>query len=1124
MKVVALRAKAQLTADVGVKNLYLAPGVSSRGVVPSVLIESDINNTVALIEQTHVFWLAPYQVAVSTGALVYILGWQSVLAGSVPALMFVPMFIHMIRIIGQRMLDIMQAKDSRVTCVTEALTRIKPLKLYGWQSYFIAKIDQLRVAELTVVARVAWFNALSMVLITMLPPALAAVSFGTSAWKDGHLESQVVFPCIAFFTIISHTMLVAPGLMILYQGATTSYNRVLGFIQMPQREECGLNQLETAQSDSSIQVHQVSVGTPILEPDTLGNPFLTKCNLDAQAKELVAITGPVGSGKTTLLRALLGEVPPRSGQLRVMGTIAFAPQQPFLMAATVRENILFGQVLDMAWYQEVVDACQLRGDFAQLPEGDATVLGGSRVTLSGGQCSRVALARCVYSRRSIVVLDDPLAAVDAKVARKLITNVLGPKGLLKDKLRVVVTSSCALTEAADRVYNIHKGEVSQVTELVDLRESAPEVAPSASAHVQDGLRLGAASDTGASNSSSTLDVRQNEDESTPLLRKRTASPIQYVDRDIVTLESAMRFIRSAKPFGWIIVIILSISTKVLDVLSVNFLKLGTEANTVSGLSINLLYFGGMSVLSAGAMFFLIMAAYHRCLLPASRDIHNRLTSAVIRSKMSFFDKEPMGELLNRFTNDINKIDSPVSGGIIKLTSSGASLAMALIILIVMLPLSVAYLAPLVYMYIKIQSCYRPGCRQLRKLENDARGPILDATNEIQVGAEVIRSYDQVCTFQNRVLAAVNDHVRVWAPWTCLDCWLVLRLNLLGCFIQSLSAISLVAFEASPGTTGLVMNYMLQITTLLTVFAQTAATLEADMGSIERIETYVSNPLEDTLSFASDKQPIVPPLSWPLTPSIRFHHFSASYATGMSACLRDLNFTIDHGERVAIVGRTGAGKSSLVLALMGAIDCVHTRGSSRIEIDGLDISRIRLSDLRSRMAVVPQEAVIFSGSLRDNLDPYGRSSDNDVRNVIRECRLIEALSMTTSDDPLTQVLSAERSDVSAGQMQLLSIARAILTRRKILILDEATASVDSESDVFIQTLIRQHFQDSTVITIAHRIETILDHDRILVMHAGKVVENDAPWRLLRNDNSLFSQLVKEAGLEKKASTMYKDRGD
>ncbi|KAH7129790.1 hypothetical protein B0J13DRAFT_644741 [Dactylonectria estremocensis] len=840
MKVVALGVKAQLTAEVGVKSLHLAPRTSSWGAVPSVLIESDINN-----------------VAVSICAPVYILGWQSVLAGSIPAAR--TKHQHMIRIMGRRMLDIMQAKDSRVACVTETLARIKPLKLYGWQSYFIAKINQLRVAELTMVARVAWHS-------------------------DGHLESQVVFSCIAFLTIISRTMLVAPGLMILYYGATTSYDRVLGFLQLPQREGSGRNQLETGLSESSIHAHEASVGTPVLETDTSDNLLLTQCNPEAQPKALVVITGPVG------------EIPPCNGQVRVQGTIAFAPQQPFLIAATARESILFGQVLDKAWYREVVDAYQLRGDFARLPDGDATVLGGSRVTLSGGQGSRVTLAGFVYSRRSIVVLDDPLAVVDTKVARKLTTNVPGPEGPLKHKLCVVATSPSALIEP-----------------------------------------------------SSALDVGQTENERTPLLRKNKSSPIQLIDGDIVTIESVMRVVRSTKPYGWIIVVILSVATKVLDVLSVNFLRLGTEASTMSGLSVNLLYFGRMSLLSACAMFFLVMAAYHRCQLPPSRDIYNRLTGAVMKSKMSFFDREPMGELLNRFTNYINKIGTLVSGGTIKLASGGASLAMALIILVAMLPLSAAYLEPLV-----------DGCRQLRKLENDARGLILDATNEIQVHA-----------FQNCILTIVNAHVRVWAPWKCLDCWLLLRLSLL-----SLSAISLVAFEASLGTTGLVMNYMLQITTLLTFFAQTAATLEADMGSIQRIERYVSNAVEDTLSSVSDRQPIVPPPSWPLSPRIRFHHFSASYASGMTLCLRDLNFTINPGERVAVVERTGAGKSSLVLALMRALDCVHASGDGWTEIDGLDISRVRLSDLRASLAVVPQEAVTFSGSLRDNLHPYSQSSDDD----------------------------------------------------------------------------------------------------------------------------------------------------
>ncbi|KAM0317463.1 hypothetical protein ACHAPQ_010988 [Fusarium lateritium] len=879
----------------------------------------------------------------------------------------------MLRRMGVEVSLILPAKDKRVELVTEVLERIKAIKLYNWQRHFVHKIDQARKEELRKTAGLALSNATAMIIVALLPVSLAAVSFGTNAMLNGHLATDVVFPCITFFSILSRAMLALPSVMVQYQAAIHSYNRIVRFAQtsLPRHDRTEPVFSRGMLADPpmpAIEIRKASFKIPAQDSENR-KMVITDCSMQAHFGELVAITGPVGSGKSTILRGLLGQIQPYSGEVHRPDDVAFAPHHPFLMAGTVRENILFGQAFDSVWYQKVVNACGLSPDFQWLPQGDATSVGAIASVLSGGQRSRIGLARVAYSKRMVVVLDDPLSAIDAKVSKEIIDQLLGSGGLLKDTVRIVATSSATLVQAADRVYHITDAKVQrQIQPSLNVKVNSV-----IEGHDEEEEPLRASTASGSNHDVPKL--TQIPRPSPKLLPGGLTTPITeqtpLVVRDMpalppeagthLRLSSVTKFIGSAKPFGWLLVFSLALLSKVLDVIGIYFLKAGTEANT-------------------------------------SRSL-------------------------------------PVSGGLIKLSLTAVSLFITVSILLLLLPVSIIYLVPLTYIYLRLQSFYRQACRQIRNLENQARAPILEAMNEIQNGIEVIHAYGQTSMFQDRFLDAVDHHVRVWAPWQCLDPWIGMRLELLGCLIQVFSALSLVALKASPGTTGIVINYLLQITALLSASVKIAATLEADMVSVERIETYVQNPSEDIAIDTRHREPNRPPPSWPSKPTINFHNFSAGYKIGKDLCLRDLNFTIEAGMRVAVVGRTGAGKSSLVLALMRALDGVSTGRCNSIKIDGLDISRLNIYDLRSRIFVIPQEAVAFTGSLRDNLDPLGHFTDGQIEAVVQECRLVSVLRMNLASNPLEQCLYDGGSHLSVSQMQLLSIARAILAKRNIVLLDE-----------------------------------------------------------------------------------------
>ncbi|KAI9147037.1 ATP-binding cassette transporter abc3 [Paramyrothecium foliicola] len=1086
LRSIGMRVKSNLTAAVAMKSLNVSQLEDQHGLEPAVLVEVDVTNVTNLIDIFTNIWLIPLQAAFSAGALVIILGWKSVLAGILPAVIVLPTFMRQLRIMIRKMGEVMQAKDKRIKMVTEVLTRIRPIKLYYWQSVFERRIAVLRDAEMNTTLKIARSNALAMFLVVILPPALAAVAFGTRFALGGALTSDTLFPALAFFQLFSRTITTGPQLMLIYSTGAISYDRLRKFLNLPSHKP--VNTAATPSSGQpSIHIDNADFYVPTAPP----RPLLLGCDISVEKGELIVITGPPGSGKTTLLKAVLREIDPQKGAVIVHGRVSYTSQKPFLINGTIRENITFGLPFDPVWYHRVVEACTLSQDFAALELGDQTRVGGTSAALSGGQCSRVALARAVYARSDVVVLDDPIAAVDAKTQNKIIKGVFGLDGLLKDTVRIATSSTPALNRAADRLYLIAG------TQLQNVARSTPAIL-SPNETISDPATL---DDQKLPDQAILFEAPINDpdtvvDETTPILVKPTPAKPAEASEHGVSRQGVLLYLKSARSGGWIIAFAMALLSKTIDVLSVYVLKLLTGASSRAELTVYLVCFSVLGLIAASIMYGLVFAAFYLCAVPISKKIHARLTKGILNAQISFFDTTPGGEILNRFTNDINKIDNPVSGGIIKLITTSTTTIVPLTVLMLMLPPSIIYMIPIVFIYLKVQNYYRHACRQLRRLENEARSPILSCVHEAQAGREVIRVFGQQEAFAQRLSDAVDEHLRVWVPWTFLDST-----------IQFLSATFLITANAPAGTLGLIMHYTMQITTLLTVLVQTFATLEADMGSIDRLEAFATIPAEGHSSGAK----ISLPVDWPAEGAIKFDKFSAAHRPGAELCLRGLTVKVPEGSHVAVVGRTGAGKSSLIMALERMLDGVLHQGGSRMEIDGYDTSGMRLKDLRNAFAVIPQELSAFTGTLRDNVDPNNIYSDDEVRSVLRQCGLPELLGLDDLQDPLLHPIENGGASMSAGQMQLLNFARAIILNRKIVLLDEATSAVDADTDLLNRNLMKVHFSKSTVIAIAHKISMLVDFDYVLVMDSGQCVEFDVPKKLLENPDSRFSQLVKESGL-------------
>ncbi|KAH6980736.1 hypothetical protein BKA56DRAFT_485588, partial [Ilyonectria sp. MPI-CAGE-AT-0026] len=1124
LRIVGIRLRAALTAAICDHVLEPSSPNSSVGESSpdaSVLIEVDLPHIFDFIENYHITWMLPLQICISMAALVYLVGLESVLAGCVVPVLLLPLSARIMHLIKLRMFEEMEAKDARIDLVGQVLRHAKQLKLTASQFFFQDRIATTRERELAKVQRIATLNAAIVFVTAIMPPALMLSCLGVFVFRGGKLTSQLVFPALAFFFNINRSLAVIPQISVRYQGSVTGLRRIRDFLfgdpemLQPVTDGIQVNQQEATSASlpavcqPSVVMHNCEADIPGDSRRLSGKPLLVNCSLEAGPGQLIILTGPVGSGKSTVIKMLINSFQPLRGSVKVVGRVAYASQKPFLMNGTVRENILFGLPFDAPFYGRVIHAAALADDLRIFPEGDATMLGGLGVALSGGQKSRLALARAIYARREVVVLDDPLAAVDPRVSKALITNVLGPKGILKDSIRIVTSSSESLLRHADAVYIVSNGTlqattVSDAISITSLSQKSPSSIDSQSSDSRDTL-----SDYGTIQSLKagpvvTTDEIDADCEQAPLLNK----PLPAVAEDRnepVSLRHYLRFMKMARPGGWPLVILLASSAKLLDVLGVYFLKLATEAFESSGHGYwhKLAWFAACGVSSACLSACFVMAAYLFCLIPVGRTVHSQLTAGVLGAHLRFFDITPIGQMLNRFTNDMQKMDNPVNGGFLTLTGILISSSSSILVILATSLWSTLYLGPVGILYAAVQSYYLNTCQQLRRLENVARGPVLNAVAEMHSGADLILSFGQSSNFKRRARCAIDEHTKVWAPFLALDIWLLLRLQLLASLVQLMSAILLLSLASSPSTLGLVMNFVIQITSQFNTLVQTQATLKADFTSVVRIWDYASLEPE-----SDPKDEVRPPFGWPRHPTVQFQSFTMSYQAGGRPCLRNVNVSVAAGDHIAVVGRTGAGKSSLAQALLRGVgsDAIRT---GRVLVDGVDIAGLSLSDVRKCITLMPQDPPILTGTLRANLDFEGRRSDDEVMAVIEECQLRQMLNIASNQDPLEFGIKASGTNLSSGQVQALALARALLSRNSLVILDEgeslgfhaatlsppagavahtwpsvefvvatlmltpsplATGAMSSSESAAVEAMVRAKLRDCSVLSITHNMES------------------------------------------------------
>eukprot|EP00731_Ephydatia_muelleri_P021891 Em0014g482a len=772
----------------------------------------------------------------------------------------------------------------------------------------------------------------------------------------------------------------------------------------------------------------------------------------------LAVVGPVGSGKSTLLQCLLGELHPVQGTVEVKGKIAYASQDPWLFTGTLRDNILFGCPFYVDWYDAVLDACALHQDIEQLPNGDLTIVGERGGTLSGGQKARVSLARAIYVDYDVYLLDDPLSAVDAVVAQHIFERCIC--GLLKDRLVVLVTHQLHFAEQADRVLALNDGKMVAYGNVQLLRANIVTPEKLLDIKKDDNKQK-------VSNSAS-FDKNETDEENCPSnqTRKPTVNIHEEKSHGTTTLKTHIQYFKmGASPLSLLLAIGVLVIGEVSRVISDWWIA--DWANCYKNLNATLIIrdlcilttaqrleiYGGIMLINvilnlgrAASVYFVLVKASHA--------LHNKTLASILGFPIRFFDTNPIGRILNYFSEDVSALDDQFPIQMAEL------LMMSLRCLAVILTIAVANV------WVLIPICFCVATVFLM------RWYYLKTSREI-------KRFEAIATR-----------------------WFVMRNDTLATALLGTLAFSSIPLASSlnPGLVGLALTYTITLSTVFQLCMRHSADVETTVVSAERLLHCSQLESEDSLMLNTHRKPNP---GWPQGGMIVFDNASFRYSADTPVALKPLTFIIQPGEKVGIIGRTGAGKSSLIQMLFRMAE--HT---GNILIDGVNIRDVGLHEFRKSISIIPQDPVLFSGSLRYNLDPFEEYMDSDIWSALEQVQLKSAVEKWDGGLEL-KVVEGGRN-FSIGQRQLVCLARAILRKNKILVLDEATANVDFTTDVMIQKILQETFAQCTVLTVAHRLNTVIGLDRIMVMDGGEIVELDHSYNLLKMENSLLKKMVDRTG--------------
>nr|XP_028955922.1 ABC transporter C family member 3-like [Malus domestica] len=1019
---------------------------------------------------------------------------------------------------------LMKSKDKRMKATSEILRNMRILKLQAWEMKFLAKINELRKSEEGWLRKFVYTSAMTTFAFWGAPTFVSVVTFVVCMLLGIPLESGKILSALATFRILQEPIFNLPDTISMIAQTKVSLDRIASFLCLDDLQPDVIENVPRGSSDTAIEIIDGNFSWDLSSP----NPTLKDINFNVSHGMRVAVCGTVGSGKSSLLSCILGEVPKISGTLKLCGTKAYVSQSPWIQSGKIEQNILFGKEMDRESYERVLEACSLKKDLEILSFGDQTVIGERGINLSGGQKQRIQIARSLYQDADIYLFDDPFSAVDAHTGSHLFKECL--LGLLSSKTVIYVTHQVEFLPAADLILVMKDGRITQAGKFNDILSSGTDFKELVGAHEEslsslNSVEEGPAEQISVSNKdanlASTTGVVQKEESSdvqngkTDDLGGSKGQIVQEEEREKGRVGFAVYWKYITTAYGGALVPFILLGQILFQIFQIGsnyWMAWATPVSedaqpTVTSSTLIIVYVAlaiGSSVCVLFRAMFLATAGYKTATI-----LFSKMHYCIFRAPMSFFDATPSGRILNRASTDQNVVDMNMPSQL-----GGLANSMIQLLGIIAVMSQVAWqvfiiFIPVVAICIWYQQYYIPSARELARLVGVCKAPVIQHFAETISGSTTIRSFDQESRFRDINMKLNDSFGRPKFHTAAAMEWLCFRLDMLSSITFGFSLIFLIAIPAGvidPGIAGLAVTYGLNLNMLQAWCIWNLCNVENRIISVERLIQYTNIPSEPPLVIESNK----PDRSWPLRGEVDIRDLQVRYAPHMPLVLRGLTCTFPGGMKTGIVGRTGSGKSTLIQTLFRIVD----PSAGQILIDSIDISSIGLHDLRSRLSIIPQDPTMFEGTVRSNLDPLEEYTDEQIWEALDKCQLGDEV--RKKEGKLDSTVSENGENWSMGQRQLVCLGRVLLKKSKVLVLDEATASVDTATDNLIQQTLREHFTDCTVITIAHRITSVLDSDMVLLLSHGLIEEYDSPARLLENKSSSFAQLVAEYTMRSNSS--------